>query len=88
MPLTPPPEDCKGSARSKVEDAEERAALAALQGTGFDSSAIEDVLSRVDEDPAVEAELSSPPGRPPEDEDEWIEWAKSKLGPAEAAGAE
>jgi hypothetical protein len=73
VPLTPQPDERRGRARSKVEEAEERAALE---------------LSRVDDDPAVEAELSSPPGRPPEDEDEWIEWAKSKLGPAEAAGAE
>lgn len=70
MPLTPQPHR---RARSKVEEAEEGAAM--------------HELSRVD-DPAVEAELSSVPGRPPEDEDEWLEWAKSKLGPAEAAGAE
>jgi hypothetical protein len=74
VPLAPQPDERRGRARSKVEEAEERAALAAL-----DPSSV---------DPAVEAELSSLPGKPPEDEDEWIEWAKSKLGPGEAAGAE
>lgn len=66
------PDWCQCRSCLKVEEAEERAAL--------------HELSRVDDDPAVEAELGQPPSRGPTDYDDWIEWAKGKLDPYEQAG--
>lgn len=45
-------------------------------------------LSPVDDDPAVEVEMSRPPAPVPDDQQEWAEWAKSKLDPYEQAGVD
>lgn len=45
-------------------------------------------LSCVDDDPSVEAELSSGPPRVPSDTEEFAEWARQKLDPFEQAGAD
>lgn len=69
----PHPSWCTCRSCLKAEEAEERAAL--------------HELSCVDDDPAVEAELSRGPGRVGDDLD-WVEWAKSKLDPYEQAGVD
>jgi len=81
------PEWCECRACLKLDELEQAAALDALGETGFDPSGVERVLSRVDDDPAVEAELSSTPARVGDDTD-WYEWARSKLDPFEQAGVD
>lgn len=81
------PDWCECRHCLKRDELEQEAALAALDGTGFDTAGIEHALSRVD-DPAVEAEHSSMPTPVPNDNDEWVEWAKEKLDPYEQAGVD
>ncbi len=68
------PDWCTCRSCLKAEEVEERAAL--------------DEASRVDEDPAVEAELSSSPAPVPDEQQEWVNWAKQKLDPYERAGVD